>query len=72
MIRSSEINKQIEISKQVEVFIYRAPRQNHEAMVQINEQFKNFFSKHGALKFEVFTLNNKENIMDFVNLSKTI
>lgn len=31
-----------------------------------------FFVKHGDLKFEVFTLNSKENITDLVNLIKTI
>jgi hypothetical protein len=30
------------------------------------------FKKHGVLKFEVFNLNSRENMMDFVNLSKTI
>ena len=28
--------------------------------------------KHGVLKFEVFNLNTRENMMDFVNLSKII
>ena len=28
--------------------------------------------KYGALKFEVFTIDNRENMMDFVNLAKTI
>jgi hypothetical protein len=41
-------------------------------MVRVNELSKNFFRKHGALKFEVFILNSNENIIDFVNLSKTI
>ena len=31
-----------------------------------------FFMKHGVSKFEVFNLNSRENMMDFVNLSKTI
>ena len=28
--------------------------------------------KHGASNFEVFSLSSRENIMEFVNLSKTI
>jgi hypothetical protein len=28
--------------------------------------------KYGALKFEVFTIHDRENMMDFVNLAKTI
>jgi hypothetical protein len=64
MSSSSDSNRQIEISKQVEVFIYRTPKQHHDTMVRVNELSKNFFRKHGALKFEVFILNSNENMMD--------
>jgi len=57
---------------QVGIFLYRAPKENHEALVKINKHSHDFFRKHGVLKFEVFTLNSKENMMDFVNLAKTI
>src|SRR6476646_8070882 len=41
-------------------------------MVRLNKKSHDFFIKYGALKFEVFTINNRENMMDFVNLAKTI
>lgn len=28
--------------------------------------------KHGVLKFEVFNINTRKNMMDFVNLAKTV
>jgi uncharacterized protein YbaA (DUF1428 family) len=56
----------------VEIFLYRAPKKNHDSLVRLNKQSHDFFMKYGALKFEVFTINNRENMMDFVNLSKTI
>lgn len=41
-------------------------------MVQVNRQSKDFFNRHSASGFEVFSLENRENVMEFVNLSKTI
>ena len=56
----------------VEIFLYRAPKKNHDSLVRLNKQSHDFFMKYGALKFEVFTIHNRENMMDFVNLAKTI
>ncbi|MDF0682489.1 MAG: DUF1428 family protein [Candidatus Nitrosocosmicus sp.] len=56
----------------IEIFLYRAPKKNHDEMVQVNIQSKDFFTRHGASGFEVFSLENRENVMEFVNLSKTI
>jgi hypothetical protein len=41
-------------------------------MVEVNRQSRDFFTKHGASGFEVFSLENRENMMEFVNLSQTI
>ncbi len=56
----------------IEIFLYRAPKKNHEGMLEINRQSLDFFIKHGASSFEVFSLTSRENMMEFVNLSKTI
>ena len=56
----------------VEIFLYRAPMKNHDEMVEVNKQSRDFFIKHGASGFEVFSLDGRENVMEFVNLSKTI
>ena len=56
----------------VEIFLYRAPKKNHDSLVRLNKQSHDFFMKYGALKFEVFTIHSRENMMDFVNLAKTI
>lgn len=57
---------------QVAIFLYRAPKKNHDALVKINKHSHDFFKRHGVSKFEVFNLNSRENMMEFVNLSKTI
>jgi len=41
-------------------------------MVDVNKQSRDFFIKHGASNFEVFSLTSRENVMEFVNLSRTI
>ncbi|WP_458747406.1 DUF1428 family protein [Candidatus Nitrosocosmicus sp. T] len=56
----------------IEIFLYRAPKKNHDAMMEVNRKSRDFFMKHGASNFEVFSLENRNNIMEFVNLSKTI
>jgi hypothetical protein len=57
---------------QIEIFLYRAPKKNHDGMVEVNRQSRDFFTKHGASSFEVFSLDSRENMMEFENLSKTI
>ena len=56
----------------IDIFLYRAPKKNHDGMVEVNRQSRDFFTKHGASSFEVFSLDSRENMMEFVNLSKTI
>ena len=56
----------------IEIFLYRAPKKNHDEMVEVNRQSRDFFTKHGASGFEVFSLDGRENVMEFVNLSRTI
>ena len=41
-------------------------------MLEVNRQSRDFFIKHGASSFEVFSLTSRDNMMEFVNLSKTI
>ena len=56
----------------IEIFLYRAPKKNHDEMVEVNRLSRDFFTKHGVSGFEVFSLDSRENVMEFVNLSKTI
>jgi hypothetical protein len=57
---------------QVEIFLYRAPKRNHDALVKINRHSHDFFMKYGVLKFEVFNLTSRDDMMDFSNLAKII
>ena len=62
-----------ELGSIVQQFIYRLPKKNHEAMVQLEKQFIEIFRKHGGMRFEVFQLSNTENMMeDWTNIAKTV
>lgn len=56
----------------VQLFIYRAPKKNHDAMVQLNKQCPEFFRKRGILRFEVLYLSSTNTVMDFVNIAETL
>ncbi len=54
------------------LYIYRAPKKNHDALVKICKQVTDTFKECGMHRFEVFQLGSTENMMDFVNIAKTI
>ena len=74
MSKSSEmeIEHKEEIGNVVQQFIYRVPKKNHEAMVQLEKQFVDIFRKHGGLHYEVFQLSSTENMMQWTNIAKTM
>ena len=55
----------------LKIFFIRAAKNNHDALAKIGKQTDDFFRKHGVPKY-VYRLNSRENMMDFVNVSKTI
>jgi uncharacterized protein YbaA (DUF1428 family) len=69
----TEMEQEKEIGNIVQQFIYRLPKKNHEAMVQLEKQFIDIFRKHGGLCFEVFQLSSTENMMeDWTNMATTL
>jgi uncharacterized protein YbaA (DUF1428 family) len=60
------------IGNEVDHFVYRIPKKNHESMMQLNKQFADTMRKYGALHL-IFQLNNTEAPMEGItNISKTI
>src|SRR5215203_5960246 len=47
------------IGSEVAHFIYRVPKKNHEAMMQLNKQFADIMRKYGAPHL-IFQLNKNE------------
>lgn len=50
MNTSNTIEKEEGSGNLVQLFIYRALKKNHDAMVQLNKQCTEFFRKHGILR----------------------
>ena len=67
-----EMEQEKEIGSIVQQFIYRLPKKNHEAMIQLEKQFVDGFRNAGGLRYEVFQLNSTENMMEWTNLAKTM
>ena len=60
------------IGNEVDHFVYRVPKKNHDAMVQLNKQFAEIMRKYGAPHL-IFQLNNTEAPMDGItNITKTV
>jgi uncharacterized protein YbaA (DUF1428 family) len=60
------------IGSEVAHFIYRIPKKNHEAMLQINKQFADIMRKYGAPHL-IFQLNSTEAPMEGItNIAKTV
>ena len=72
MNKSNIIEKEEVSGNLVHLFIYRAHKKNHDAMVQLNKQCTEFFRKHGILRFEVLHLSGPDIVMDFVSRAETL
>ena len=60
------------IGSEVAHFVYRVPKKNHEAMMQLNKQFADIMRKYGASHL-IFQLNNTEAPMEGItNIAKTV
>src|SRR5918999_6457884 len=60
------------IGSEVDQFIYRVPKKNHDAVMRINKQFADIMRGHGA-SHSFFQLNNTEAPMEgLTNIAKTV
>ncbi len=54
------------------LFIYRAPKKNHQAIVELNNRVIGTFKEYGVQGFEMFQLGDTQDMMGFTNIAKTI
>jgi uncharacterized protein YbaA (DUF1428 family) len=61
-----------EIGNEVDHFVYRVPKKNHDAIVQLAKEFGDIIRNYGVAHL-VFQLNNTEAPMEGItNIAKTI
>lgn len=68
---NSDNYKQRDLGGIIQIVFIRTPKNKREALAKIGKQTDDFFRKHGVSKY-VYRLDSRENMMDFVNLSKII
>ncbi|HEU5121193.1 MAG TPA: DUF1428 family protein [Candidatus Nitrosocosmicus sp.] len=71
MNNSKNFEHQKDTGGLIQILFIRTPKKNHDALVKIRKQTDDFFRKHGVLNY-VYRLTTRENMMDFVNISKAI
>ena len=72
MSKSTTAKIEQRIGSEMDNFVYRIPKTNHDAMVQPNQQFGGVIKKYGV-PYLVFQLNNTEAPMKAItNVAKTI
>ena len=54
------------------LFIYRAPKKNHQAIVELNNRVIGTFKEYGVQGFEYFQLRDTQDMMGFTNMAKTV
>ena len=64
--------KRQEAGSIVQQFICRAPKKNHEALVQLAKEFTDMFRNQGGMRIEYFRLSNTDDVSDFTNMAKTV
>jgi large subunit ribosomal protein L17 len=68
---NSDNYKQRDLGGIIQIVFIRSPKNKRDALAKIGKQTEDFFRKHGVSKY-VYRLDSRENMMDFVNLSKII
>jgi uncharacterized protein YbaA (DUF1428 family) len=64
--------KRQEAGSIVQQFICRAPKKNHQALVQLAKEFTDMFRNQGGIRTEYFQLSNTDYMSDFINMTKTV
>jgi uncharacterized protein YbaA (DUF1428 family) len=72
MNKSNLIEMEEEIGNQVQLFIWRIPKKNHDEMVKLQKRFNDLLIKYGVLRMEIFQLTNTETYDGCTNITTTI
>jgi uncharacterized protein YbaA (DUF1428 family) len=72
MSNSKVTETEQEIGSQVQLFVWRIPKKNHEAMVKLQKQFNDILIKHGVLRVEIFQLTNIDTYEGCTNIFNTV
>lgn len=72
MSKSDAKEMEQEIGSHVQLFVWRIPKKNHDAMVKLQKQFNDILIKRGVLRMEIFQLTNTDTYDGCTNIFNTI
>jgi uncharacterized protein YbaA (DUF1428 family) len=72
MSESKVTETELEIGNQVQLFVWRIPKKNHNAMVKLQKQFNDILIKYGVLRMEIFQLTNTDTYEGCTNILYTV
>jgi len=55
-----------------QIFVYKLPKKNHDAMVNVIKKFAGLYKKYGTLSWEVYQLNSNEAFDGTTNIAKAV
>lgn len=59
-------------SNHIRLYIYRIPKENHDAMLDNQKQFKDKFQKNGILNYQSLQLSRSDTSEGFVSLDSLV
>lgn len=61
-----------EAGEYVQLYMYRVPKKNHDAMLDLERRIDEGWKKHGIVQSEFFQLTPHENVKGFTNFAERI
>ncbi len=55
-----------------QLFVFRVPKKNQEAMRKLEGRIVSMFQKHGVMESEFFQLTQHETVKGFTNIAETV
>jgi uncharacterized protein YbaA (DUF1428 family) len=59
-------------AEHTQIFVYKLPKKNHEAMVKLIKRFTSLYKKYGTLSWDVYQLNSTEAFDGTISIAKTL
>jgi uncharacterized protein YbaA (DUF1428 family) len=56
----------------VQIYVYKLPKKNHDAMVQLARKFQALYKKYGTQSWEIYQLNSTEAFDGTTSIAKTV
>lgn len=56
----------------VQIYVYKLPKKNHDAMVRLVKKFITLYRKYGTKSWDIYQLNSTDAMEGMTNMAKTV